>query len=472
MNGSALQLLRCKCPKCTSPVLLFNRGVIRTMVQNGNYYVDGVKQDVPQKWLYDFPHHNFFPFKLGLYRKNNDDIFIDDTHEQRFYTCNEVTGECTPLFFLAPCGKCELCLYQKMKQFASRVVLEASCYTSTPIFVTLTYDDAHLPVDGVDIRHVQLFFKKLRHLLPPFRYSVVSEYGKKKLYLDGAGRHRLSSRRPHYHILLFGLDYFHIEDIIKPIQLSWTTDRRRCKSDELPGKTIHIRRSQGTITQTLLRNQRGYVDVQFLRKSSACGKYVSKYMAKPNNVPDGKNKNFRCSSKKNGGLGAPFLEKYDVVNYLRTHPRCHDFKYKTYDGKVQSFYPTLYTFNKIFPTYSRLVSSKFRSSLSGIQVLCNDLMNVDDTLRQPFLDAGIVDFGSYSRSRVTADMFNEVAISVCHLVDDYMKMLPGIPPDDYIDAIQNARQRYCAVRPVKVDYSILIDDARKALTLADEMDSY
>ena len=66
-------------------------------------------------------------------------------------------------------------------------------------FITLTYDDDHLPKDGcIDKKHLQDFFKRLRRDLPPgtVRYIACGEYGEQ-------------TRRPHYHAILFGLDFLH-----------------------------------------------------------------------------------------------------------------------------------------------------------------------------------------------------------------------------------------------------------------------
>lgn len=62
-------------------------------------------------------------------------------------------------------------------------------------FVTLTYSEEHLPCDGsVSVRHAQLYLKRLRSMCHPrkVRYYVVGEYGDR-------------TKRPHYHLALFGL---------------------------------------------------------------------------------------------------------------------------------------------------------------------------------------------------------------------------------------------------------------------------
>lgn len=62
-------------------------------------------------------------------------------------------------------------------------------------FVTLTYDQEHMPVDGsLDVREWQLFAKRVRKELGPFRFLHCGEYGER-------------TYRPHYHALLFGLDF-------------------------------------------------------------------------------------------------------------------------------------------------------------------------------------------------------------------------------------------------------------------------
>jgi hypothetical protein len=71
---------------------------------------------------------------------------------------------------------------------------EAQCHDRNS-FLTLTYDDAHLPRDrSVSVREVQLFKKRLRDGLGPFRDMTSGEYGDRTL-------------RPHYHSLIFGLDF-------------------------------------------------------------------------------------------------------------------------------------------------------------------------------------------------------------------------------------------------------------------------
>jgi len=91
-----------------------------------------------------------------------------------------------------PCGRCIGCRLERSRQWAMRCVHEASRHDNN-CFVTLTYDENHIPRDrSLDLRHLQLFFKRLRKQLPDqrIRFFACGEYGDK-------------TRRPHYHAILF-----------------------------------------------------------------------------------------------------------------------------------------------------------------------------------------------------------------------------------------------------------------------------
>ena len=95
---------------------------------------------------------------------------------------------------LLPCGYCLGCRERHAQDWSVRCVHEAQMHERNS-FVTLTYDQEHLPEDlSVDVRHWQLFAKRLRLKIGPFRFFHCGEYGEKTL-------------RPHYHALIFGEDF-------------------------------------------------------------------------------------------------------------------------------------------------------------------------------------------------------------------------------------------------------------------------
>lgn len=96
-----------------------------------------------------------------------------------------------------PCNNCVGCRLEKARQWKVRVCLEAKKYNPDDVhFITLTYDDQHLPINEygqpyVNKRDFQLFMKRLRRYGGHFRFFACSEYGEIGL-------------RPHFHAILFG----------------------------------------------------------------------------------------------------------------------------------------------------------------------------------------------------------------------------------------------------------------------------
>lgn len=93
---------------------------------------------------------------------------------------------------ILPCGQCYQCRLERSRDWACRCILEAQMHKEN-CFVTLTYDDAHLPSDyGLQKKDLTNFFKRLRYNTgAKLRYFACGEYG--DLY-----------SRPHYHICIFG----------------------------------------------------------------------------------------------------------------------------------------------------------------------------------------------------------------------------------------------------------------------------
>lgn len=92
------------------------------------------------------------------------------------------------------CGQCIGCRLERSRIWAVRISNEASLYKDN-CFITLTYSPEYLPSDGsLDVRHFQLFMKKLRKKYGKIRFFHCGEYGE-----------RLG--RPHYHACLLGFDF-------------------------------------------------------------------------------------------------------------------------------------------------------------------------------------------------------------------------------------------------------------------------
>ncbi|AXL15408.1 replication initiator protein [Microviridae sp.] len=115
--------------------------------------------------------------------------------------------------FEVACGNCIGCRIEHARQWAVRLMHENECHEDS-CFITLTYDDDHLPpLDSLDVRHWQLFAKAVRrymgnrHKIDPslpksFRFYHCGEYGERTL-------------RPHYHALVFGTAFLEDRRLVK-----------------------------------------------------------------------------------------------------------------------------------------------------------------------------------------------------------------------------------------------------------------
>lgn len=104
-----------------------------------------------------------------------------------------------------PCGKCTYCRIAKRREWTLRMLHEILYFRDTG-FVTLTYEDCHLPVQprrpvhfpvvpSLSVSDLQKYFKRLRKRLSGrIRYFACGEYG--------------DLSRPHYHFIVFGSDPF------------------------------------------------------------------------------------------------------------------------------------------------------------------------------------------------------------------------------------------------------------------------
>lgn len=98
--------------------------------------------------------------------------------------------------FPLPCGKCVACLQNRARNWAVRATHELQYHTRS-CFLTLTYDEEHLPYAGSLVpEHFQKFMRRVR-----------AEFGADIKFL-GCGEYGARWGRPHYHAILFGVDFF------------------------------------------------------------------------------------------------------------------------------------------------------------------------------------------------------------------------------------------------------------------------
>lgn len=151
--------------------------------------------------------------------------------------------------------------------WAARCMHEAQLHEDN-CFITLTYDDDHLPADqSLNKTHFQSFMKALRR-----------EIGHKKIKYYHCGEYGEKTSRPHYHACIFGYDF--------PDRKLWKV------SNDIPIDTSAI---LGRLWK------KGFTSVGNLSFDSAA--YVARY----------------CLKKINGNLREKPNEKTGLTPYERVH---------------------------------------------------------------------------------------------------------------------------------------------------------
>lgn len=149
-----------------------------------------------------------------------------------------------------PCGQCLECRIKRAFNWKIRLLHELYSY-ETACFVTLTYDNEHLPSNGSLVKEdLQKFFKRLR------RYYQYKNGENAKLKYFACGEYGDLLGRPHYHSIIFGLSP--VGNDRRLIQSAW----KFCKWDKISHKSI------GTVTSDSIMYVCGYITKKILGKQS------------------------------------------------------------------------------------------------------------------------------------------------------------------------------------------------------------
>ena len=179
-----------------------------------------------------------------------------------------------------PCGKCYACRMNQRTEWTVRNLLELQT-CAWALFVTLTYDDDHIPVSDnglfcVSKHDVQTWLKRFRKWLKKesygnVRYFITSEYGE-------------GLKRPHYHCLLY-FDSFFSRDLklFDEIEFSWA--KGQVKFGDVEPASVHY-----------------------------CMKYLMKFDEEIDPLPEGVDPPFRLMSRR-PALGVPWLDDSKLDYY-------------------------------------------------------------------------------------------------------------------------------------------------------------
>lgn len=242
------------------------------------------------------------------------------TCTEKFYIRNPKTGE--P--FQVPCGHCMACRIAKTREWTVRLIHELSSWDKSGFF-TLTYNDENIPFDGsLNKDELQKFFKMLRKDITPVKYFACGEYGDITL-------------RPHYHMILFGVNY----DEIELINENWKK-----------GFTYG-----GTVTADSIQYVVGYI-----RKK--LDGLMGRIAYGPREVP------FQLVSK---GLGAKFLKSN--VDQIRQQGKC------TVGGR--NYGVPLYYRRQLGDEFNEVLKSKaIEAERSDNEIILNEIPNDIDPYDQ------------------------------------------------------------------------------------------
>lgn len=187
-----------------------------------------------------------------------------------------------------PCGKCIGCKLEHSRQWAVRCMHEKRMHSAS-CFLTLTYDNKHLPKGNTLVkRDLQLFMKRLRKVFGNgVRFFACGEYGEK-------------TARPHYHVLLLNSDFMDK----KPVSYR----------SEHPYYTSSLLSKLWTAGSHIIGN----VDFD---SAAYVARYCTKKITGPKAVAHyaGRQPEFLVMSRR-PGIGSGYLEKYRSELY--THDNC------------------------------------------------------------------------------------------------------------------------------------------------------
>lgn len=229
--------------KCEKPYVIFNMACFKHLIFSKHYLDNGnvvrlSNNDITKlicekgKWQ---------PSIFKYYKK----AIRDNKEELLNYLVPTFDGTMIPLFSLVGCGKCDFCRYKKTQQLQIRSLCESMYSTTRPLSLLLTYDDKHLPYEGVNKPDLQKFFKRLRIYLKRHPCSTQCGY-KDNLRYFCCGEYGSKRQRPHYHLILWNFPdiIFHQSKYLMYRDLSnlftdiWTNGRVFVKyTDDNEGST-------------------------------------------------------------------------------------------------------------------------------------------------------------------------------------------------------------------------------------------
>lgn len=416
---------------CTSPKVFFNSQYKDLLLHCDCIFVDGrfihVSQEQRFAALSGVPLSRLFGVRPPVVPSYDELSSRCEREHVEFYVllqyvydsisnfCNECyfldtfSGEMFPLFIAVGCNHCGACKQRKLSDVIQRCKFQALQSQCLPLYVTLTYNNAHLPYHGVNKRHVQLFKKRFKILVcrvfgnevgNAVKFYVTSEYVP-------------STHRPHYHMLVFGVPFDRSKDVYRVyhmLEFCWR------ESVRLPNGRYYSFDAYCRDYPLVFRRPDGYdplsfgfINVRQCDNVSSALSYILKYQFK-DDVNECEHwfegvrmhATFHVSSV---NMGVDF-----VMSHKSALLQSSDGVFSYYDwcvNKKSDCRLCAYFINKLFPPFTRLVSSEFRRALRDVIYFGNYMLRLGDfaQLRSSVLhtmqyifdkfEAVVPDYGSF-----------------------------------------------------------------------------
>jgi hypothetical protein len=322
---------------CEKPKYILNPAFKDALLKTGKYVYDGNATFVPEMqlaaWRWNFPYALFSPKAI--------DSQNFASYQDSYYAIDR-DDDAVPMFLAIPCRKCALCRKRNAREWMFRAVAETQSSRSVPYFITLTYNPANRPVDGVDKKHVQDFLKRLRQILTrdydyteTIRYFAAAEYGS-------------HTKLPHYHLILWNMPInMSAMDVYKIVHQAWSVRKR----------------VYNKLTHRFDWDYVGELGFVYCKPCTQGGiQYCMKYMRKESDVPAGCKPTFYLSSRRGGGLGYKWC--LDHVLWFYQHPDVLTVEIvDKFTGERFTSYIPSYFRRKLYPTPSLLIRKEIRDTI-------------------------------------------------------------------------------------------------------------
>lgn len=309
-------------------------------------------------------------------KKNSDSVFIPKDQIPLLVE----SGFNVDYLQALPCRQCFSCRLNYSKEWAIRCQLE-SLYHEHSYFVTLTYDNDHLPSGKfLDYDHgivdSTLCRSDVQKWLKRFRKAEKKEYGVDGIKVFYCGEYGELNGRPHYHALLFGTHEFDDLQLIKAngsvrhyssdfLDSTW--------SDDLLG--IHNRIGLSSISEFNF-NTAAYTTRYMFKKQKGQSVKDLNSIYYDNNLSEHGielRSNVFCGMSNRPGIGKKYYDEHKDEIYSADAVPYHK-DYQVFLSKPPAYFDRLYDID--FPeAYENLKEERCRSGLINAH---NDLIRFSE----------------------------------------------------------------------------------------------